>query len=183
MKKTYVLVPLIGVLIFLVIHWNFQAGFDAQEAKKKEAREKARQEKVQADIEGRRKAAEDAIELQEKRKKEKALKDAQEQSQKDTRLALTDAREKAYRDRDKNAKQVERLKADIAIEKDAIAKVEKSKAAAAEEDTFLHTYVKQAETNKVSLEDVLNKIKGADEAAAAAAAKAAADAAAKKASS
>jgi colicin import membrane protein len=183
MKKTYVLVPLIGVLIFIGIHLKFQAGFEEEEAAKKAVREKARQEKMQADVEARRKAADDAVALQEKRKKEKALKEAQETAQKDARLAMLDAKEKAYRDRDKLSKQVDRLKADILVEKDAIAKVEKTKQASSEEEAFLRNFVKQAETNKGALEEVLNKIKSADDALAAAAAAKAAEDAKKKSSS
>jgi len=183
MKKTYVIIPVLGVLLFLGVHLHYQAGFEQEEAAKAAAKEKTRLEKVQKDVEQRRKAAEEAIELQDKRKKEKALKEAQESAQKDARLALQDAKEKAYRERDKLAKQVDRLKSDIAVEKDAIGKVEKTKLAAAEEETFQRGFVKQAESNKSALEDVLNKIKAADDALAAQAAAKAAEDAKKKSSS
>jgi colicin import membrane protein len=179
MKKAYFVVPLIGLIIFGAIYWNFQSKYEARVATEKAAKEQQRQEKIKQEVDARRKAVEDAVALQEQRKKEKAQKEAQDAAEKEARLALNDAREKSFRDKDRAAKQVERLTKDIATEKDAIAKIEKEKEESQKEQAFLRTYVKQAEANQKSLEEVLNKIADADKAAASAAAAAAAAAKAK----
>jgi hypothetical protein len=174
MNKAYFLAPLIGLLVFGGIYWNYASKYDAKQAELAAKREHDRQDKIKQDVEARRRALEDAVAQQEQRKKEKAQKEAADIAEKEARQALLDARSKSFNDQEKATRQVERLTKDIQGEKEEIAKIEKDKEASVKEEAFLRTYVKQAETNQKSLEEVLNKIAEADKAAAAAASAAAA---------
>lgn len=165
MKKVYVLVPIIGVLIFAVFYWNAHKGIAAREAAAKQADLERRQKKLQEEVEARKKAYEDAIVQAERRKKEKAEREAKEQAEREAREALIAEREKTFREQEKLTRNIERLNKDVAAEKEELAKIEEQKKSFVSEQEFLRSYVKQAETNQKSLEDVLNKIAAAEKAA------------------
>ncbi|MEO6005947.1 MAG: hypothetical protein ABIZ04_08790 [Opitutus sp.] len=172
MKKTYVyfLVPLIGLIAFGAVYWNFSSGYEAKVAQKAKVQRDIRDEKLRVEAKNREQAIKDALAAQERRKVEKAAKEAKEKADQEARQLAVEARDKANRDQIKLAQQVERLEKDIKVEKEAIAKIDEERKRAADEEKFLKTYVKQAETNTKSLTEVLDKITAAD------AAKAAADA-------
>lgn len=174
MKKTYVyfLVPLIGLIVFGAIYWNFNAGYEAREAAKKEALVQAKHAKLEKEAKDRELAIKDAVAAQERRKAEKAAKEAKDKADRDARIAALEARDKANRDQVRLSNQKDRLEKDVKTEKDLIAKLEADKKLAVEEYNFLKDYVKQAEANTKRLNDVVEKIGAAD------AARAAADAAA-----
>lgn len=177
MKKTYVyfLVPLIGLIAFGAVYWNFSSQYGAKEAAKVAAIRKAKEEKLLQEAKSREQAIKDALAAQERRKAERAAKEAKEKKDQEERQAAVEARDKANRDQLKLGQQKERLEKDIKAEKEAIAKIEDDRKRAVEEQAFLKTYVKQAQANTKSLADVLEKINAAD------AARAAAEAAAAKA--
>lgn len=181
MKKTYVyfLVPLIGLIIFGAVYWNFSAGYEAKEAEKARLVKEAKAEKLRLEAKNRELAIKDAIAGQERRKKERALKEAKDRADRDAREAATEVMHKAQRDQEKFARQVERLEKEVRTEKDAIAKLDDDKKKLVEEEAFLRIYVKQAESNVRKLAEVLDKIVAADAARAAADAAAAAAKAAK----
>ena len=172
MKKTYVyfLVPLIGLIAFGAVYWNFSSGYEAKVAQKAKVQRDIREEKLRVEAKNREQAIKDALAAQERRKVEKAAKEAKEKADQEARQLAVEARDKANRDQIKLAQQVERLEKDIKVEKEAIAKIEEERKRASDEEKFLKTYVKQAEANTKSLTEVLDKITAAD------AAKAAADA-------
>lgn len=178
MKKTYVyfLVPLIGLIAFGALYWNFSSEYDAREAAKKAAIRQARDEKLAQEAKDREIAIKDALASQERRKIEKAAKEAKEKADAEARQLAIEARDRANREQMKLAQQIERLEKDIKAEKDAIAKIDADRKLAVDEQNFLKDYVKQAEANTKSLTEVLDKITAADKARAeaeAAAAKAA----------
>jgi hypothetical protein len=172
MKRSYVyfLVPLIGLIAFGALYWNFNAGYEAELAQKAKIQRDARDEKLRIEAQNREQAIKDALAAQERRKIEKAEKEAKERADQEKRQLAIEARDKANRDQMKLAQQVERLEKDVKVEKEAIAKIEEDRKRQMEEEAFLKTYVKQAEANTKSLTEVLDKITAAD------AAKAAADA-------
>lgn len=172
MKKTYVyfLVPLVGLIAFGALYWNFSSGYEAELERKALVVRQAKEGKLRQEAKDREQAIKDAVAAQERRKVEKAAKEAKEKEDQEARQLAVEARDKANRDQMKLAQQVERLEKDIKVEKDAIAKIEEDRKRAADEEAFLKTYVKQAEANTKSLTEVLDKITAAD------AAKAAADA-------
>lgn len=174
-KKSYIyfLVPLLGVIAFGAVYWNFAKGYEAKIAAREKAVRDAKEEKLKQEAKNREKAIKDALEAQEKRKVEKAAKEAKDKADQEARQLAVEARDKANRDQMKLAQQVERLEKDVKVEKEAIAKIEEEKKRAVDEEGFLKTYVKQAETNTRSLQEVLDKITAADAARALAEAQAA----------
>lgn len=178
MKKNYayVLVPLIALIIFGAIYWNFNTHYEAKLAEKARQEQAAKRAKLEQEAKDREKAIKDAVAAQEQRKAEKAIRDEKLKADQEARTAAQQAREKARIDQDKFNRQVERLEKEIDVEKAAIAKIEADNKSLVDRETFLRTFVKQAEDNTKSLTDVLTKIDAADKANAAAAAAAAAKA-------
>jgi hypothetical protein len=168
MKKTYVyfLVPLLALIAFGAIYWNFLSTFDAkEEASRKAAKEKT-EAKLRLEAQNREKAIKDALDAQERRKKEREAKEAKEAKDREVREAAIEARNKARNDREKFSRQVDRLKSDVRVEKEAIAKLEDTKKGLLQDEVFLKDYVKKAEANEKQLTDVIEKIDAADKAAA-----------------
>jgi hypothetical protein len=178
MKKTYVyfLVPIIGLIAFGAVYWNFSAGYEAKLAQKAALVRQAKEEKLRKEAKDREIAIKEALASQERRKAEKAAKEAKEQADAEARQLAIEARDKANRDQAKLGQQVERLEKEVKVEKEAIAKIEEDRKRALEEQGFLKDYVKQAQANTKSLSEVLDKITAADAARAAADALAAAKA-------
>ena len=81
-KKSYVyfLVPLIGVIVFGAIYWNFSAGYEAEIARKEKIVREAKDEKLRQEAKNREKAIKEALESQERRKVEKAAKEAKQKA-------------------------------------------------------------------------------------------------------
>jgi hypothetical protein len=177
MKKKYVyfLAPLIGLVIFSAVYWNFSKGLAAREARHQADIEQKKKDKLEKQAKDNAKAIADALAAQDKRKAERMAKDAKDKKDHDDRAAAVEAQGKAERDQRKLAEQVKSLEKDIQAEKDAIAKLESDKKKAADEQAFLLGYVKLAEDNARQLSQVLDKIAAADAARAAADAAAAAD--------
>jgi phage-related minor tail protein len=172
MKKLYIILPIIGCAVFAVFFWQFKAQYGEQERAKIEAKRIERDNKVKADFEAKRKAMEEAIAQQEKRKIEKAEREKREAEEKQMQIDLNDARDRARTELDRVLRQVDRLKNEIASEEAALKKLTTEKANLVTEEEFHQKYVKLAEANQKSLDELLNKIKKADDAAAIAAAQA-----------
>ena len=170
MKKKYVyfLAPLIGLVIFGAVYWNFSKGLAAREARHQAAIEQAKKDKLEKQARDNAKAIADALAAQEKRKIERAAKEAKDKKDHDDRATAVEAQGKAERDQRKIAEQVKSLEKEIQAEKDAIAKLEVDKKKSADEQAFLVNYVKLAEDNARQLSQVLDKIAAADAARAAA---------------
>jgi hypothetical protein len=162
MKKLYVIFPLIGVLVFGAFFWNFNSEIESREAAKKEAQRVEREGKQRADLEAKRKAIEEAIALQEKRKVEKADRQKRDEEEKQMQLDLKDASDRARDERDRVLRRVDQLKTEIGFEVATIKKIAEEKANLALEDQYLLNYVKLAEGNKATLEEVLTKIEKVD---------------------
>jgi len=178
MKKNYVyfLAPLVALIAFGAIYWNFNAGYEAKEAAKVAAIKQAKKDKLDKEARDREVAIKDAIASQERRKVEKAAKEAKDKADRDARQAAIEARDKAAREQSRLENQKNRLEKDVKAEKEVIAKLEEDKKQAVDEYNFLKDYVKQAQANTKRLTDVVEKIGAADTAKAAADALAAAKA-------
>ena len=176
MKKNYVyfLAPLIGLVVFGAIYWNFSKGIAARETKRVAMEKQKKEDKLREQAKRNEQAIREAVASQERRKAERLAKEAKEKKDHDDRQAAVEARDKANRDQEKLAKQVTRLETEVQTEKDAIAKFETDKKKLNDEQVFLRIYVKQAEDNVKSLTQILDKIAAADVARAAADAAAAA---------
>jgi preprotein translocase subunit SecF len=165
MKKYYVIFPAIGCVIFAFFFWRFNAEFDANEKAKADIKRNERESKLKADFEAKRKALEEAIALQEKRKVDKAEREKKEAEEKQAQLDLTDSADKAREERDRILRQVTSLQSELRVEEAGIKKIATEKANLLTEDEFLLKYVKMAEANQKSLEQVMTKIQAADKAA------------------
>lgn len=174
MNKIYFSGPILAMLLFTGIYISAQSGVKERQAAAELQARTERENKIKADNEARRKAVADALTAQEIRKKEREEKEARETREKEERQAAIDARDKSYREQDKLARQVERLKKDIDLEKSAIAKIQDNMAIIQAEETFLKDFVQKARGNVKTLETLLTQITAAENARAAAAAAAAA---------
>lgn len=174
MNKIYILVPLIGCLLFGAYYWNFNTKYQAVEQAKKDKIAADIKAKALQDEENRKLAYEAAIKAQEQRKKEKEERERMEEEKKKARQDLEDRRERAFNERKKFREQVERLKKEVAGVEEEIKKVEAEQKSSLDEQTFLKNYVKQAEANQKYYYDLLDKIDAAEKAKAKADAEAAA---------
>ncbi|MBI2517393.1 MAG: hypothetical protein HYV95_10830 [Opitutae bacterium] len=172
MNKIYILIPLVGVLVFGGFYLNFTKTYEARIAEAKAKVEEERKLKAKRDIAAREQAIKAAVEAQEKRKKEREEKELVEEGKKKARLEAEDRRQRTFDERKRFRDQVDRLKKDIDAVKAEIAKLTDEKTHHVDEQSFLRDYIKKAEANVKTYYDLIDKIAAAD------AAKAAADAAA-----
>jgi len=180
MNKAYFIIPFIALGIFTGFYMNFDKGYKAREAEQKARIEQVKKDKAKQEIANREAVIKAVVDAQKKRALEKEAKDKLEEEKRVARQAAEDKRERAHSDRMKLTDQSRRLKKDLDEVQAEIKKIEEQKKTLADEQTFLKTYVKQAETNVKYYYDLLDKIAVAEKARADAAAAAAA--AAKKSS-
>ena len=179
MNKVYLIIPLIGVLIFGGFYYNFAKGHEARQVEIKAAADKAKADKVRQGIADREKAITAAVEASKLRAEERAKKEKVEEDKKNDRQLAEDKRLRADSERRKLTDTARRLKKDLEDVQEEIKKIEQDKKTFVDEQAFLQSYVKQAESNVKYYSDLLDKITLAEKARADAAAAAAA-AAAKK---
>ena len=179
MKKVYVIPPLVGLLIFSVVYWNFAQGA-AERAREEEMQmQEARRARILHDAESRKKAIEDAIAAQAKRAEERAAAEKKTETEDAARQALLDKRQQTFDDVNRRLRpQLDRLKIDTEDLKADIAQLEQQRKQYLDEDAFLQTFVVKAQANVKTYDDMLAKIAAAEKARAEA--EAAARAAAKK---
>jgi hypothetical protein len=179
MNKVYLIIPLIGVLIFGGFYANFAKGHEAHLAEIKLNAENAKKEKVRQGIKDREEAIKKAVEASALRAKERLEREKIEEDKKTARQVAEDKRMRAHSDKSKFTDNVRRLKKDLEDVQEEVKKIELEKKNLQEEHVFLKTYVQKAESNVNYYRDLLDKIALAEKARADAAAAAAA-AAAKK---
>jgi chromosome segregation ATPase len=158
MKKIYFIAPLFALIVFICVYSVHQSGFKKRESEKAQKAAAALQAKNTAEQEARKAAMADAIAAAELRKAEKAAKDAKDIADKEARQLAIDARDKAYRDQEKAAKQLDRLKKDIEAEQAAITKLGTQRAEAESEKRFLTDFVGKAQANVQALQSLLAKL-------------------------
>ncbi len=158
MNKVYFFAPLAALLVFIVVYSSHRGELKARETAKAAevvAANKARLERERVEREA---AMAEAIKAAEARKVEKAAKDAREQADKEARQLALDARDKAFRDQEKGARQLERLKKDIETEQSALAKLAAERAAAESEKVFLLDFVDKAQANAQALQALITRL-------------------------
>ncbi len=174
MNKVYIIFPLVGLLIFGGFYYSFNKSYAEKLTQIKVKAEEDKKAKARQQMLDRDAAIKSAIESQATRKKEKEERDRIEEAKKTARQEAEDLRQRSYDDRNKFRDQVGRLKKELEDVKATFAKITDEKKRYTEEDAFLKTYVKQAESNAKYYYDLLDKIAAAEKAAAEAAAAAAA---------
>jgi type IV secretory pathway VirB10-like protein len=164
MNKLYLIVPVIGVILFSAYYWNFNKEHVAkEEAKKAQVAAQLRQKQI-ADQEARAKAYEEAIKAQEQRKREREERERVEEEKKKLRQDLEDRRERVFTERKRAKDYVERMKKEVAAVEEELKKIEVEKKSLQDEQAFLKTYVKQAQSNVKYYYDLLDKIEAAEKA-------------------
>jgi len=111
MKKNYIyfLAPLVGLLIFGAVYWNFSKGLAAREAARIAAEKQKKEDKLRKQARDNEQAIKEALAAQAKRKAEREAKEAKDKADKEARALAVEARDKADRDARKLTQQVERL--------------------------------------------------------------------------
>ncbi len=182
MKKTYVyfLVPLVGLVIFGAIYWNFSSGYDKHLEDIAAQAKEAKQKKLEVSNLEKKKAYDEAVAASDRRKKEKDAKEKRDAADAEAREQAIDQRNRVQREAFSLTQKIDRLTKDVEAAKKEIADIEDDKTKAVAEQAHLRTLVQMAQENAKGMEAVLQKIKDADEAAIAAAKAAAAAAAAAK---
>jgi len=174
MNKIYIVVPLLGMLLFGAYFLKFSSGYEAHIAQQKQEAEAKIKAQKALDQKNHEIAYQQAIEAAAKRKLEREEKERIETAKKEARLQAEELRQKNFDDRKLLREQVERLKKEVAAIQAEVAKFEEEKKQHTNEIAAQKELVQKAEANQKYYYDLLEKIAAAD----AAKAKAEADAAA-----
>jgi hypothetical protein len=177
MKKKsllYFLIPVVALLCFVPIYWNYSSHYEEEQAQRDAVVRQAKLSELAAQDNLRRKAVQDALDSQARRKKEKAERDAIEAKHQEERDDAQQARAKAQSESRRIEEKVDRLKNDVKVVEDEVAKIQADETGLRTQQGYLEQYVQKAQANVKSLSQVLEKIAAADQAAEAARAAAAA---------
>jgi len=173
MNKAYVIWPLVGLLVFGAFYLNFNRTYSEKVKTEEVRRLKEKRDRAIQEQEQRRKAIVAANDAQAKRIAEREAKDKKEEEDRLARAALIDRRNRAFDDVNKRLRpQLERLRNDAGEIKDQIAKIEQEKKEYSDEEVFLRSYVRKAEANLQTYNNLLDQLAAAEKARADAAAKA-----------
>ncbi len=162
MNKVYFTVPLIALALFIGAYTWSRRGHEEREHARQAALVAEQTARHASEVAARNVAIEQARQLQEQNKKERLEREARETAEREARQTALDARDHAYREHERLARQIERLKRDVATEQEAVNRLQLDKDAALSEQAYLKTFVPQARANAAALEDVLNKIAAAE---------------------
>lgn len=164
MNKIYILVPLIGMLLFGGYYMNFNSGYEAEKAKQQKEADAAIKAKKELDQKNHEKAYQQAIDAAAKRKLEREEKERVETAKKEARLQADERRDKAQADHRLLKEQVDRLKKEFAVVQTDVNKYAEDKKQRSAELVFLKEFVQKAEANQKYYYDLLDKIAAADKA-------------------
>jgi hypothetical protein len=177
MKKKsllYFLIPVAALLCFIPIYWNYSSHYEEAEAQRDAIVRQGKLNELAAQDRLRQKAVQDALDAQARRKKEKAERDALEAKHQEEREDAHQALYKAQSESRRIAEKVDRLKNDVKVAEDEVAKIQADETGLRTQQGYLEQYVQQAQAHVKSLSQVLEKIAASDQAAEAARAAAAA---------
>lgn len=170
MKKIYFIGPIAAFVAFAAYTMHFNTEYEAHEAQVALEAKTVRDAKLKAEADSRKKAIDEAMASQARLKKERTDKEAEEQRKKDARVAAVETRDRNFREQEKLSRQIERIKKDIKLEQDALAKLDGSIKFNNAEKSFHAQFIEKARQNIVYLTDLLNKIESVEVAHASAAA-------------
>lgn len=162
MKKIYYIGPIAAFALFTAYAMHFNKSYDAHEAELALQAKTAREARLKVEAEARKKAIDDAVAAQAKLKADRLAKEADELRKKEARQAAMDTRDRNYREQEKIARQIERLKKEVKVEQDAIAKLDGSIKYNKDEKVFIAQFTEKARLNIASLTDLLSKIEAVE---------------------
>ncbi len=158
MKKSYLIIPLLAMLVLGGLNYNHQ--LEAKQlTQAKELRIKQEKEvRLKTEGEAREKATAAALLEQERRKQARAQTEQRESARKESRLALTQARDRAQLELEKRTRLIELLQKEIAAEEGAEKKAQARLKTYKAQQQFLETHLALSRSNLRRLEGVLGKI-------------------------
>jgi len=162
MKKIYYIGPLVTFAVFAAYTAHFNTSYDAHEAQVAIEAKATRDAKLKVEAEARKKAIDDAMAAQARLKQERLDREAEEMRKKEARQAAIDTRDRNFREQEKIARTIERLKKEVKIEQDAIAKLDGSIKFNKAEKTFIGQFTEKARQNISYLTDLLTKIEAGE---------------------
>jgi ABC-type Na+ efflux pump permease subunit len=177
MKKKsilYFLIPVVALLGFIPIYWNYSSHFEDAQAQREATVRQGKLNELKEQDRLRQKAVQDALDAQDRRKKEKAEREALEAKRTEEKEDAVQARAKAQSESRRVGEKVDRLKNDVKVVEDEVAKIQADETGLRTQQGYLEQYVQKAQANVKNLSQVLEKIAAADQAAEAARAAAAA---------
>lgn len=158
MNKFYWIAPLVALLAFGALHWQFRRDFDDREAAREHAVQAAREAELREAAAAREAAIKDALAAQAHRKEERAAEEARREAEREERRLLVEARDAAHLDREKAAREVARLQAGLAAARETLARTRKEADTLRSERDFLQTFLAQARSNLGRLERLLDRL-------------------------
>ncbi len=164
MNKIYILVPLIGMLLFGGYYVKFDNGYAEAQRIKNELKNADIKAKKEQDLKNREIAYQDAIKAAAERKKQRDEKEAVEADKKEARLQADELRYLTNDERKLAHEQVDLLKKEVAAIQTEVTKYEKEKDDLSKELAAQKQYVQKAEANQKYYYDLLDKIAAADKA-------------------
>jgi hypothetical protein len=170
MKKIYYIGPLVAFAAFVAYTMHFNTEYEAHEAQVALEAKTIREAKLKVEADARKKAIDDAMVSQARLKKERTDKEAEELRKKDARLLAIETRDRNYREQEKLGRQIERIKKDVKLEQEALAKLDGSIKFNNAEKAFHSQFIEKARQNITYLTDLLTKIESVEVARSSAAA-------------
>jgi hypothetical protein len=160
MSKAYVIGPAAALCVFIGVYSFHRGELREREAAKAAAAAAEQQARLEAEQEARRVAMAEAIKAAEQRKLEREAKEARENAERAARQLALEARDKAFREQEKTARQIERLKKELEAEQTLLDRLAEERRAAEAEKAFLVEFVAKAQTNVQALRGLLTRLEG-----------------------
>jgi hypothetical protein len=162
MNKAYFIAPLVALALFIGAYAWSQSGQKERDEARQSAVKAEHAAKLAAEREANRIALDEQVRVQAQKRKERVEHEAREAAEREARALALDARDQAFRDQERLARQIERLKREVATEQEAVNKLQLDHEATLAEQAFLKAFVPQARTNAADLQRVLEKIAAAE---------------------
>jgi colicin import membrane protein len=175
MKKSYIymLVPVLGVIIFCCFYIPFSNHYEARQLAQHKLELKEKNDKLKAQAEAQLQAAIKANQEADRRKHEREARQAAQKVREEARTQAQANEQVVFNDQEKYKHQAEDLQRQIDDETAAMARIANDRQNALKEQEFLKTDVAKAEANVSSIASLLDKLAAAEKARADAAALAA----------
>jgi hypothetical protein len=169
MKRSYFIVPLIGLLLFGAAYARYAAKYEARLLDQQRLEELAKQEKDHAREAAMEAARQQATEAIKRRQQEREAEEQLEAVRKAERLGAEQLRAATIENERRLGAQVERSRTDVKSLEGALVALEAQRRSLEREKEFLSDYVKQAEENRAEYFRLLEKLEAAGRARTAAA--------------
>ena len=158
MKKPYVIVPMLGLILFGGLYWNHLGKQEARAAGHQRLEEAATQEHARLLAAERILALQQAAASVERRKQEKAQQAQLEESQRQGQQEAEHRRSIAVEANRKLRARLERHRADLAALQKDLAQIEERKVELQREQQFLAEHVREVEANRDAFYQLLEKV-------------------------